>query len=78
MIRPSSWLRRRREGGGRAHAAHGGDFSSGSFAVEVLALIAERPHLTLAETATELRERRTKTSRRSRRRFRDLCRSSVP
>jgi transposase len=60
------WLQRWRERRSAAPKPRGGSISPlGEFAVEVLALIAEQPDLTLVETVAKLRKRRIKTSRSS-------------
>src|SRR5260370_42080591 len=57
------WLQRWRERRGAAPRPRGGSISPlEEFAGEVLALIAERPDLTLVETGAELRNRRIKTN----------------
>lgn len=64
------WLQRWRENGSAAAKPRGGSISPvEEFAAEILALIAERPELTLVETVAELRKRRIKTSRSSLWRF---------
>src|SRR5216684_3318604 len=66
------WLQRWREKRSAAPRPRGGSISPlEEFAAEVLALIAERPDLTLVETVAELRKRRIKTSRSSLWRFLD-------
>ena len=66
------WLQRWRESGSVAPKPRGGSVSPlEEFAARVLALIAERPDLTLVETVAELRRRRIRTSRSSLWRFLD-------
>src|SRR6266566_10021501 len=66
------WLQRWRERRSARPKPRGGSISPlEEFAAEVLALIAERPDLTLVETVAELRKRRIKTSRSSLWRFLD-------
>src|SRR3954462_3088657 len=55
----------------RAEATRRKRFSAGKVRQPILALIAERPDLTLVETVAELRKRRIKTSRSSLWRFLD-------
>jgi transposase len=66
------WLQRWRDRRSAAAKPRGGSISPlEEFAAEVLALIAERPDLTLVETVIELRKRRIRTSRSSLWRFLD-------
>src|SRR5271169_5122218 len=60
------WLQRWRERRSAAPKPRGGSISPlEEFATEILAVVAERPDLTLVETVAELRKRRIKTSRSS-------------
>ena len=60
------WLQRWRERKSAAPKPRGGSISPlEEFATEILALVAERPDLTLVETVAALRKRRIKTSRSS-------------
>jgi transposase len=64
------WLQRWRKNGSSAPKPRGGSVSPlEEYAVQVLALIAEQPDLTLVETVSELRKRRIRTSRSSLWRF---------
>ena len=66
------WLQRWAESGSAAPKPRGGSVSPlEEFAAQVLALVAERPDLTLVETVAELRRRRIRTSRSSLWRFLD-------
>jgi transposase len=66
------WLQRWRERRSAAPKPRGGSISPlEEFATDILALVAERPDLTLVETVAELRKRRIKTSRSSLWRFLD-------
>src|SRR4249919_1099272 len=66
------WLQRWRERKSAAPKPRGGSISPlEEFATEILALVAERPDLTLVETVAALRKRRIKTSRSSLWRFLD-------
>jgi transposase len=66
------WLQRWRKKRSAAPEPRGGSISPlDEFAVEVLALIAEQPDMTLIEVVAELRKRRIKTSRSSLWRFLD-------
>ncbi|MGA7350727.1 MAG: IS630 transposase-related protein [Acidobacteriaceae bacterium] len=66
------WLQRWRERRSAAPKPRGGSISLlEEFATEILAVVAERPDLTLVETVAELRKRRIKTSRSSLWRFFD-------
>jgi transposase len=66
------WLQRWHESRSAAPKPRGGSVSPlEKFAAKVLALIAERPDLTLVETVAELRRRRIRTSRSSLWRFLD-------
>ena len=66
------WLQRWHESGSAAPKPRGGSVSPlEEFAAQVLALVAERPDLTLVEAVAELRKRRIKTSRSSLWRFLD-------
>jgi transposase len=66
------WLQRWRKKRSAAPKPRGGSISPlDEFAVEVLALIAEQPDMTLIEVVAELRKRRIKTSRSSLWRFLD-------
>lgn len=66
------WLQRWREKRSAVPKPRGGSISPlEEFAAEILALIAERPDLTLVETVAELRKRRIMTSRSSLWRFLD-------
>ena len=66
------WLQRWREERSAAPKPRGGSTSPlEEFVTEVLALIAERPDVTLVETVAELRKRRIRTSRSSLWRFLD-------
>src|SRR5271157_4963489 len=60
------WLQRWRDRRSAAPKPRGGSISPlEEFATEILALVAEQPDLTLAETVAALRKRRIKTSRSS-------------
>jgi transposase len=64
------WLQRWREGGSAAPKPRGGSISPlEQFGARILALVAERPALTLEETVAELRKLRIRTSRSSLWRF---------
>ena len=66
------WLQRWRDNNSAAPKPRGGSISLlEEFATEILAVVAERPDLTLVETVAELRKRRIKTSRSSLWRFLD-------
>src|SRR6266436_6294824 len=66
------WLQRWRQTRSATPKPRGGSISAlEEFAAEILALIAERPDLTLVETVAELRKRRIRTSRSSLWRFLD-------
>ncbi len=66
------WLQRWHESGSAAPKPRGGSVSPlEEFAAQVLAVIAERPDLTLVETVAELRRQRIRTSRSSLWRFLD-------
>ena len=66
------WLQRWRERRSAAPKPRGGSISPlEAFATEILALVAERPDLTLVEMVAELSKRRIKTSRSSLWRFLD-------
>ena len=66
------WLQRWRDERSAAPKPRGGSVSPlEEFAAKVLALIAEKPELTLVERVAELRKRRIKTSRSSLWRFLD-------
>jgi transposase len=66
------WVQRWRARSSAAPKPRGGSTSPlEEFATEMLALIAERPDLTLVETVAELRKRRIRTSRSSLWRFLD-------
>jgi transposase len=66
------WLQRWRKVRSAAPKPRGGSVSPlERFAVQVFAVIAEQPDLTLVETVAELRKRRIKTSRSSLWRFLD-------
>jgi transposase len=56
------WLQRWRESRSAGPKPRGGSISP-LYAIEILALVAEQPDLTLVETVAELRKRRIKTSR---------------
>src|SRR5271168_3740754 len=72
------WLQRWRERRSAAPKPRGGSISLlEEFATEILAVVAERPDLTLVETVAELRKRRIKTSRRSRERADVGCESKA-
>jgi transposase len=58
------WLQRWRESRSAGPKPRGGSISPlEEYAIEILALVAEQPDLTLVETVAELRKRRIKTSR---------------
>src|SRR2546428_13523342 len=58
------WLQRWHESGSAAPKPRGGSVSPlEEFAAQVLALIAERPGLTLVEAVADLRRRRIRTTR---------------
>src|ERR1700746_597094 len=64
------WLQRWRDNNSAAPKPRGGSVSPlEEFATAILAVIAEHPDLTLAETLAELRKRRVRTSRRALRPF---------
>ena len=64
------WLQRWHASGSAAPKPRGGSVSPlEEFAEQILALIAERPDLTLVETVAELRRRRIRTSRSALSRF---------
>jgi transposase len=64
------WLQRWQESGSAAPKPRGGSVSPlEAVATQVLAVIAERPDLTLVETVAELRKQRIRTSRSSLWRF---------
>jgi transposase len=66
------WLQRWRDNNSAAPKPRGGSVSPlEEFATEILAVIAEHPDLTLAETLAELRKRRIRASRSALWRFLD-------
>lgn len=66
------WLQRWRDNNSATPKPRGGSVSPlEEFATEILAVIAEHPDLTLAETLVELRKRRIRTSRSALWRFLD-------
>ena len=66
------WLQRWRDNNSATPKPRGGSVSPlEEFATEILAVIAEHPDLTLAETLAELRKRRIRTSRSALWRFLD-------
>ena len=66
------WLQRWQESGNAVPKPRGGSVSPlEKYAAQILALVAEKPDLTLVETVAELRKRRIKTSRSSLWRFLD-------
>ncbi len=72
MASAVKWLQRWREEKSAAAKPRGGSVSPlEEFAAAILALIAQRPDLTLEEMLAELRKRRIKTSRSSLWRFLD-------
>jgi transposase len=66
------WLQRWQERGNAAPKPRGGSVSPlETYAVQILALVVEKPDLTLAETVAELRKRRIRASRSALWRFLD-------
>jgi len=66
------WLQRWQESGSAGPKPRGGSVSPlEEHAAQILALVAEKPDLTLAETVTELRKRRIRASRSALWRFLD-------
>ena len=66
------WLQRWRDNKSAASKPRGGSVSPlEEFAVDILAVVAEHPDLTLVETVAELRKRRIRTSRSALWRFLD-------